>query len=402
MSAAAARRIAVAAQQLDGAKAPARIDRGTVRRTVERLGLLQIDSVNVLSRAHRLPLLARLGPYPVEFLEESVWTTRPQRRTLIETWAHEASMVPVDLHPMLRWERRHWSSKNAAGMRAKHPGLLENVLAVVTERGPSTAGQIEEVLTTGVKGKPGWWEWSQAKQACEALFSAGLLGTAYRRGFERHYDLLERVLPPSLLEVSVPDPAQAHRVLVERAARAHGIGTVKDLADYYRMSVAATTAAVTSLAADGILEPVQVPGWRSVAWVHAEARRPRTVQGSALLCPFDPLVWERQRTERLFGMRYRIEIYTPAPQREYGYYVFPLLAGDELVGRFDLKADRATGRLLVQASWLEPGADPATAATTAARELRRMADWLELPEIEVVERGNLHRETRAAVRVRAG
>jgi uncharacterized protein len=400
VSAAQARRIAVAAQQLDTTRRPSRIDRGTVRRAVDRLGLLQIDSVNVLARAHRLPLFARLGDYPVELLESQVWPVRAKDRTLVETWAHEASIVPVELHPMLRWERRHWSTKGAERMTAQFPTLLDDVVAVITERGPSSAGDVEKALELSGTGKPGWWEWSQGKRACEALFASGRLGAATRRGFERQYDLIERVLPPAVLAAPVPDPAEAHRVLVERAARAHGIGTIGDLADYYRMPVAATKIAVADLVDAGVLLPVQVPGWKDAAYLHADARVPRSVAGRALLAPFDPLVWERARTERLFGFRYRIEIYTPAPKREFGYYTLPFLLGDELVGRFDLKADRDSGRLLVQASWVEPGADPAAAAAGAAAELRAMADWLQLDEIVAVPRGNLWQQLERALRTR--
>lgn len=242
ISPAAARRIAVAAQQLRGTAPPARLGKAALTRAVDRLGVLQIDSVNVLERAHRMPLFARLGPYPVDLLESLVWTApaKAESRVLVECWAHEASMVPVELYPLVGHRARHWSQSLETRLQAEHPGLLDNVLALVRDRGPLTAGQIEQALESGSKGRPGWWEWSVAKKACEALFASGALGTAHRQGFQRHYDLIDNVLPSWVRSLPTPEPEQAHRILVERAARAHGIATVKDLADYYRMSTAQT------------------------------------------------------------------------------------------------------------------------------------------------------------------
>jgi uncharacterized protein YcaQ len=272
---------------------------------------------------------------------------------------------------------------------AQHSHLAQDVVDVITERGPLSAGQIEKELALPGRGRPGWWEWSQTKYACEKLFSDGVLGAAYRRGFERHYDLLERIVPPSILAVPTPSEPDAKRQLVALAARHHGIGTVRDLADYYRLPITDTKAALRDLVADGTVRAVSVDGWREPAYLHADARLPRRARGRALLCPFDPLIWERSRTERMFGVRYRIEIYTPAARRQYGYYVFPLLVGDRIVGRFDLKADREAGLLRVQAAWVEPGADPRTVAAAAYAELTRMATWLELAGVAVADRGNL-------------
>jgi uncharacterized protein YcaQ len=376
------------------------VSRGHLRRLLARIGLLQIDSVNVLARAHLMPVFSRLGDYPLEVFRAAAWPTKSADRLWVETWAHEASLVPVELSPYLRWERRHWSTNHAQRMQRDHPGLLEDVLAVVAAQGPCSAGQVEEQLASGSKGRPGWWEWSLAKQACEALFSAGRLGTAYRRGFERHYDLIERILPKRVLDIPTPTPAEAQRHLVNIAARAHGVGTVADIADYFRMPVVAARSAVVDLVEEGAVLPVAVEGWRETAYLHREAKVPRKVAGSALLCPFDPLVWQRSRSERIFGFHYRIEIYTPAPQRRFGYYVCPLLVGESLVGRLDLKAGRAEGQLLVQASWQEPGIDTAVAAEAAGRELRRMAGWLGLPEVVVKPVGNFWREVAAAVQSR--
>jgi uncharacterized protein YcaQ len=388
LSAAQARRIAIAAQQLaDPPRSPgaAPVNRGHIRRLLSSLGLLQIDSVNVLARAHYLPVFARLGSYPMSVLDAAAWPGRGRQRILFETWAHVASLAPVELEPLLRW-RRHGG---AVPWLAEHSHLAQDVIDVITERGPLSAGQIEKELALPGRDGAGWWEWSQTKYACEKLFSDGVLGTAYRRGFERHYDLLDRIVPSAVLALPTPAEADAKRTLVAHAARHHGIGTVRDLADYYRLSIADTKAALADLVDEGVVRRVAVEGWREPGYLHAAARIPRRVSGRALLCPFDPLIWERARTERIFGVRYRIEIYTPAARREYGYYVFPLLVGDRIVGRFDLKADRAAGLLRVQAAWAEPTADPCTVADAARAELTRMADWLGLGGIAVAERGNL-------------
>ena len=412
ITAAQARRTAIAAQGLatplpDPWVPSPTPHRGHLRRTLEKIQLLQIDSVNVLARAHYLPLFARLGGYPMELLADAAWPRRPSSRLLLETWAHEASLIPVEHEPLLRWRQRRrvdgpWAS--AARLRAEHPGFVDDVLAVVREGGPLSAGDIEKALDAPGRGRPGWWEWSATKIASEYLFGIGAIGTAGRRGFERVYDLTERIVPPQVLARPTPDDADARRALIELSARAHGIGTVGDLADYYRLSLADGRQAVLDLVEAGTLLPVQVQGWRDVGYLHHQAKMPRKVGGRALLCPFDPLVWERDRTERLFDFRYRIEIYTPAEKRVYGYYVFPFLMDDALAARFDLKADRATGRLLVQASWYEEPAGsgrpaPAAVAAAAAVELRRMADWIGLADVVVVARGNLREELVKAVTV---
>ena len=274
-------------------------------------------------------------------------------------------------------------------VRRDHPGFLDTVLGVIDERGPSSAGDIEKALEAPGRGISGWWEWSITKTACEYLFAIGAIGVAYRRGFERCYDLMDRVLPPWVTAIPTPEVADAKRASFALAARAHGIGTAADLADYYRIKLTDARIALAELVEEGEVVPVSVRGWKEVAYLHRDARIPRKVSGAALLCPFDPLIWERARTERLFDFHYRIEIYTPQEKRQFGYYVFPLLVGEQLVGRFDLKADRLGSRLLVQASWVEPDADAAVAADAAAVELTRMADWLGLGEIVVMQRGDL-------------
>lgn len=394
LSAAQARRVAIAAQRLDAPRPdPARaVNRGHLRRLVQTIGLLQIDSVNVLARAHLLPVFSRLGPYPVGVLDGAAWPARTRDRLLVESWAHMASLIPVELEPLLRWRQQEkvdgpWGMLTR--LTEQHPGFLDVVLRTIGELGPSSAGDIEKALEAPGRAEAGWWEWSITKIACEHLFATGAITVAQRRGFERIYDLTDRVLPPSVVATPTPARPDAQRALVAIAARAHGVGTVADLADYFRMGVADTRRALADLVEEGVVLPATVDGWREPAYLHREARIPRTVGGAALLSPFDPLVWRRERTERIFGFHYRIEIYTPAPRRVYGYYVLPLLVGDALVGRFDLKADRAAGRLLVQASWVEPGADEAATADAAVVELDRLAGWLGLADAVIEPRGNL-------------
>jgi uncharacterized protein YcaQ len=395
-----ARRVAIGAQQLAGPVGPIsngserKINRGHLNRLLQSIGLLQIDSVNVLARAHLLPIFSRLGPYPLSLLDGAAWPTRPGDRLLIEAWAHVASLVPVEIEPLLRWRQEKFATEpwpRVDRMRLEHPGFLDGVLGVIGELGPSSAGDIEKALEAPGRGVSGWWEWSVTKTACEYLFAVGAIGVATRRGFERQYDLMERVLPVEVAAMPTPTEADAKRELMALAARHHGIGTLTDLSDYYRIKNVSARIALAELVEEGELIPVKVQGWSNIGYLHRSARIPRRVSGAALLCPFDPLVWERARTERLFDFHYRIEIYTPQPKRQYGYYVFPLLVGEQLVGRFDLKADRLGGRLLVQASWSEDGADPSAAADAAAVELTRMAGWLGLDDIVVMPRGDLWR-----------
>ena len=375
-----ARRIALAAQGFSGKRRDAP-GPSQLRRTIERLGLHQIDSVNVLIRAHYLPAFSRLGAYDRTDLDRLAWGTRRQRK-LFEYWAHEASLLPFAMHPLLRW-RMAQADRGDAGWggvrvyaterRAEAMALLERIRI----EGPLAAADFESH-----KGQSGWWEWSETKRALEWLFWAGHITTAARRGnFERVYDLTERVIPSDVLALSTPSEADAHRALIERAAAAHGIATASDLRDYFRQSPEQANPAVQALAEEGVLRPVEVPGWRN-AWVHRDAARPRCIEGHALIAPFDPLVWSRDRAERLFGFRYRIEIYVPAAKRLHGYYVLPFLLGDRLVARVDLKADRQSGRLLVRAIHIEPDA-PERTTDALASELANIAHWLELAPRQV-------------------
>ena len=352
---------------------------------LDRLALHQIDSVNVLSRAHYLPAFSRLGSYPRQALDSLAWG-KPRR--LFEYWAHEASLLPLDLHPLLRWrmaraERGEAGWKSLRAFRVERKAEADAALARIAAEGPLAASEFE------AKGSGGWWGWSSAKAALEWLFLTGRITTATRRNsFERVYDLTERVIPGAILGLPAPGEADAQRELIRRSARAHGVGTARDLRDYFRLSPADGAARIDELVEEGALLPVQVKGWREAAYLHKDAKRPRGADGRALLVPFDPLIWERSRAERLFGFRYRIEIYTPAERRVHGYYVLPFLLRDRIVARVDLKADRKAGTLLVQAAWAEPDPPLDTAAELAA-ELRLMAGWLELKRVAVKPIGDL-------------
>ncbi|HYN46369.1 MAG TPA: crosslink repair DNA glycosylase YcaQ family protein [Allosphingosinicella sp.] len=379
LSLAAARRIALAAQGFGTPRRPV-TGWAPLGRTLGRVALHQIDSVNVLVRAHYLPAFSRLGPYDTALIDRAAWGRKSERK-LFEYWAHEASLVPLALHPLLRW-RMARAGRGEAGwksMRAfahERRAEAEAVLARLSAEGPLAASDFEHG-----KSRSGWWEWGATKRTLEYLFFAGRIATATRRaGFERVYDLTERVIPGEILALPTPNEAEAHRRLIEISARALGIAAAADLRDYFRLGLDATRAAIAGLVEAGTLLPVSVEGWRQGAFLHAEARRPRRIAGQALLAPFDPLIWERARAERLFNFRYRIEIYTPAEKRVHGYYVLPFLMDEALVARVDLKADRQRGRLLVRNLHLEPGA-PAQTAERLGAELRTMADWLGLERV---------------------
>jgi uncharacterized protein YcaQ len=379
----------------------ARPDARHRRRVLERIGLIQIDSVNVLTRAHYLPLFSRLGPYEPDLLDRAVYRAP---RELFEYWGHEASLLPVGLHPALRWRMHRAHEQAWGGMRAiaqEQPQLLRAILGLIAERGPLSAGEIEHAHHGERRASKGaWWDWSHVKRAVEFLFWSGEVTTARRRGFERLYDLPERVLPAEVLRAPDLDEAEAHRVLIERAARSLAVATAQDLRDYFRLSVDDARPALASLVDEGTLIPVTVEGWAGTAFLHRDARIPtrrRSATPQALIAPFDPLVWNRTRVRRLFGMKYRIEIYVPQGQRVHGYYVLPFLLGDALVARVDLKADRAAGVLRVQATHLEPDATAPT-PVALADELRSMASWLGLSEVVVVGRGNGARALGAELR----
>ena len=387
ISAGQARRIALAAQGFVDPRPTGVPDRRALRRVLSRVGLLQIDSVNVLVRSHYLPLFSRLGPYPVGLLDRAAYRAP---RELFEYWGHEASLLPVTTQPLLRWRMARWEDEAWGGMRRiaqDKPAFVSWVLDEVRDRGPLSAGEIEH---DAPRPTDGWgWNWTETKRALEWLFWSGQVTTATRRGFERRYDLPDRVLPAAVLATPTPTAAEAQRGLIEIAARAFGIATERDLRDYFRLRPAESRFAVAALVEEGRLLPVRVQGWPAPAYLHAQARLPRWVRTRALLSPFDSLVWERSRTERLFGMRLRLEIYTPAAKRVHGYYVLPFLLGDTLVARVDLKADRQAGVLRVQGAHCDGSVEPAEVAAELAAELASMVQWLGLDAVSVTDRGDL-------------
>ena len=397
LSAAQARRVALAAQGFADPRSDVP-DRRALRRVLKRTGLFQIDSVNVLARAHYLPLFSRLGPYPTDLLETAAYR-RP--RILFEYWGHEACFLPVEAQPLFRWrmdDALHHAWGGMQRIARERPDFMQRVLDDVAAMGPVSAGEMS-VAHSGERPtrKGPWWDWDDVKAALEFHFWAGEVTTAHRRGFERFYDLTERVLPRSVIEAPTPSRADAQRELVRRAAASLGVASPRELRDYYRLPAVDAKERVQELVSAGELVPVEVEGWRGPGLMSPGTRVPRRVAGQALLAPFDPLVWERNRTERLFGFRYRIEIYVPPPKREYGYYVLPFLLDEALVARVDLKSDRQAAVLRVQSAYAEPGAPVHTAAALAA-QLRSMADWLGLGDVVVTGRGDLARPLTAALR----
>jgi uncharacterized protein len=392
-----ARRVAVAAQGLAEPKPGGPVTRAHLRRLIGRIQVLQLDSVSVAVRAHYAPVFSRLGPYDRDVLDKAAWShTARSPRLLVEYWAHEAALMAVEDWPLLRWRMREYvHGRWGTEIVKNNARLAENVVAAVGELGPSTAGQIEAHLESEPRGRKGpWWDRSDTKWVAEALFASGALTTAHRVGFARHYDLTERVLPPHVLAREVDDH-EALRELTLRAATALGVGTEADIRDYFRLRPAEVRPVLADLVTAGELERVEVAGWPAPAYLRAGQIVPRAERGTALLCPFDPLIFFRPRVQRLFGFEYRIEIYTPAPKRRFGYYVWPFLLDGVLVGRVDLKADRATGSLHVVGAFAEPGQDSRRVAEALAMELQAMASWLGLGAVTVGERGDLAAELAA-------
>jgi uncharacterized protein len=388
LSASQARRIALAAQGLAAPRPDKPVGRAAFRKLAVRLGAIQIDSVNVFVRTHYMPTFSRLGAYAPGLLEQEAWG---KRASLFEYWGHEASFMPLETQPLLRWrmergrDSRHRPKSGLTVFATQRRPYIDEVLAEITRRGPVTGA---DFAPQGPR-KSGWWEWSEGKIALEWLFRAGLITTKTRRGFERVYDLTERVIPAHILAMPTPSIADAHRQLVLISARAMGVATIGDLADYFRILQADAKARAEELVEAGLLERVSVKGWRDPAYLAIGAKLPRRATGAALLSPFDNMVWRRERTERMFDARYRIGLYTPAAQRDEGYYVLMFLLAERIAARVDLKADRKAGVLLVQAAHLEPGADEAETATALAAELRAIGAWQGLGDIQVAKKGGL-------------
>ncbi|MEB3983276.1 winged helix DNA-binding domain-containing protein [Mycobacterium sp. 663a-19] len=399
LTAAQARRIAVAAQGFNEPRPTGPVTRAHLKRLISRIQVLQLDSVSVAVRAHYAPVFSRLGPYDRDVLDRAAWGPR-RARLLAEYWAHEAALMAVDDWPLLRWRMRQYPHGRWGTHIVKaNPRLADEIVAAVAELGPSTAGQIEAHLAGGPRGPRGsWWgSRSDTKWVAEALFSSGVLTTATRVGFARHYDLVERVLPADVLARRVDDD-EAIRELTLRAATALGVGTEADIRDYFRLPAPRVKPAIGDLLAAGEIERVSVDGWSAPAYLRAGRTVPRADRGTALLCPFDPLIFFRPRVERLFEFAYRIEIYTPAAKRKYGYYVWPFLLDGRLVARVDLKADRGADSLRVVGAFGEPDISRPRVAAALAGELESMASWLGLGGLSVSGQGDLAPALRAAAR----
>ncbi len=393
-----ARRIALAAQGFDRPRPRRNVRQADLSRVIRQLGLIQIDSVNVLVRAHYLVLFSRLGPYKTSDLDNLIY----ERREFTEQWAHEASILPVDRWPLFRHRMEGESfDRKFRALRTymeRETEYVARVLAEVRTRGALAAGEVAE--PDGSRGQAGdWWAWTDAKAALEGHFACGRLAIANRRpaNVARVYDLVERVLPREHLE-RMPRPEEAQRELVRLASQAHGVGTAEDLADYYRMPLRDARRRVAELVDAREIREVHVEGWRVPAYVACSVSIPRRVNAASLISPFDPLVWFRPRTARLFGFDYRLEIFVPRPARRWGYYVLPFLLGERFVARLDLKADRATRRLLVEAAHVEPGCDRDEVASAIAAELQALSGWLSLDDIAIARRGQLSKTLLRAVR----
>jgi uncharacterized protein YcaQ len=398
LSLAETRALAITAQQLAGPR-PKTVTQPMLRALAEQLGVIQIDSVNVLSRSHYLPAFSRLGAYDRDALDALAFDPP---RSLFEYWGHEASLLPVELQPMFRF--RMADAANDAWGRIRRlarykKAFIADVLRVVGERGPIAAGEVELEEAKKKKQKGGWWSWSDTKTAVEFLFWSGQVTSARRRSFERLYDLPERVLPPEVIAAPTPTVADAHRTLLERSARAIAVGTEADLRDYYRLGPAPSRIAIAELVEAGTLIPTHVEGWPKLAYRHRDARAAAIDPNrAAVLSPFDNLIWMRDRTERLFGMRFRLEIYVPKPKRVHGYYVLPFLLGDQLVARVDLKADRHSGTLLAHAAHAEADVAKPAVAVALAGELHALAKWLGLSQVKAARSGDLGRDLARACR----
>jgi uncharacterized protein len=402
-----ARRLAVASQGFG--PRPSSHSVGQLRKLAARLHAFQIDSVNVLARAHYVPAFARLGPYPISALDSLAYS----RRELFEYWGHAACLMPISLYPIVRYRMHRHTERTQEYMRSERGAYMAKVYAEVAERGPLAAAD----LSAPGKRSGNWWGWGAGKAALEQLYEAGLVAIAGRRGFERLYDLAERVIPRATLDAPAPPREEAMKQLICLGAKACGVGTFGDITGYFYtdgwrdrlppgpwegrpkgLAKPIAKRLVSELIEEGRLLAAKVDGWKEPAYIHPSARAPRTVEARALVTPFDSLVWDRGRLNRMFGMKYTIEIYVPAPKRVYGYYVFPFLLGDTLVARCDLKADRARRVLMVQSAFLEPGQDARRVVPELASELRQMQAWLELDRIEVAERGDLAAKLRRSVR----
>jgi uncharacterized protein len=378
----AARRIALGAQGFAGARPEGRVDARHFRRVMRRIGLVQLDSVNVCIRTHYMPFYARLGPYDRDKLD--TWLNDTGEH--FEYWAHEAAVLNVDRYPLWRWkmnEMKPW--RRAQALIDAHPGVLDAVLEQVAQDGPLTVSDLD---APNHRNEP-WWGYGPGKVALEVLFAEGELGAVRTGNFMRRYDIPSRMIPREHLDADPVPRHEAHRALLRDAITHHGIGTAQDIADYFRLHIPTSRPILADMAAHGEIEEVDVPGWRGPVYLDPAAVRPRRIVGATLLSPFDPVVWYRERVERLFGFRYRIEIYVPEHKRVHGYYVLPFMLDGDLVARVDLKADRKVGRLMVRSAFIEDGEDPRRVAPALASVLSEFATWLGLDDVHVARKGDL-------------
>ncbi|HJQ91409.1 MAG TPA: crosslink repair DNA glycosylase YcaQ family protein [Acidimicrobiia bacterium] len=378
-----ARRFALGAQGFADPRPTGRVDVRHFRRVVDRIGLVQLDSVNVFSRTHYMPFFSRLGAYDRAALDAWLWGSSE----MFEYWGHEASIIPVQDHNLWRWRMNgtfNWTRLET--MRREHPEYLDQVLEQVRDRGPLKTADLHD---PGQRDGTSMWGWSKGKVALEALFMGGRVTTAHRPNFTRMYDLSERVIPDEHFGAQGLQREEAQSILLLKAARSMGVATAADLADYHRIRMPEARPLIERLSEKGELVEVEVEGWGRTAYLHPEARLPRKVEGRALLSPFDNLVWYRDRIERLWDFHYRIEIYVPEPKRVYGYYVLPFLLDGDLVARVDLKTDRKNESLLVKGVFAEPGIDRARVARELRAELELTCSWLGLKEVVVGHSGDL-------------
>ncbi len=397
-----ARAIAIAAQGLGKPRLDSRPRLEDIQQLAVNLGAVQMDAVNVLVRSHYLPFYSRLGPYDRQLVDTLAYGDHQ----LFEYWGHAASLLPVELYPALRWrmtryaENKDWATF-LARLQRERPGYLEAIEREIAEHGPlsytdlSDPGRRERVPTKYAESSIAWYRWSDGKSALEGLHAAGKLAVADRRGFERRYDLPERVIPADVLAATALPEDEGQRTLALAAVRALGVATGRDVADYFRMPVAAARARLRELRDAGLLLQVRVPDWADDTYLAPEASA-APLHARALISPFDSLIWERDRTQRLFGFKHVFELYVKAAKRRYGYYVLPFLLGDKIVARVDLKAQRDSGTLAVLGAYIEPGASAAWVSRELADELRDLAGWLGLDTLEISDRGDLSANLRAA------
>ncbi|MDA1257094.1 MAG: winged helix DNA-binding domain-containing protein [Chloroflexi bacterium] len=389
-----ARRIALTAQGFAEPR-PVHVEDEHLRGVIDRLGLIQLDSVNVAVRAHYMPFFSRLGQYPMELLGDGVH----ERFDLFEYWGHVASLIPVKQYPLFKHRMEEGIKRRSRTLRSADAKYLDLILEEIRRRGPLTIADLEDPgQRSGSSPSPGWWNRAPGKVALEYHFATGDITSRERRNFSRVYDLPERAIPEQHLNAKPVTREDAHREFVRIAALAFGIGTDKDLADYYRIRTLDARPRLAELVESGELRKVEVEGWSQPAYLHSEASTNGPVKARALLSPFDQLIWERDRTERLFDFFYRIEIYVPEKKRQYGYYVLPFLLGEEIVARVDIKAERDRGTLRVRSAFIEDGQDPGHVAPELAAELELMAEWLGLQRVRVGRRGNLCGALREALR----